>query len=127
MHTTLKPGIRGRMEITVQARDTAIAYGSGLVEVFATPAMIALMENTAHTSLSNFLSQEQLTVGTEVNIKHIKATGLGKKVWAESELLETDGKRLVFRVEAFDEDGKIGFGNHTRYIVDREKFMAALG
>lgn len=115
------------MEITVQARDTAIAYGSGLVEVFATPAMIALMENTAHTSLSNFLSQEQLTVGTEVNIKHIKATGLGKKVWAESELLETDGKRLVFRVEAFDEDGKIGFGNHTRYIVDREKFMAALG
>ena len=127
MHTTLKPGIRGRMEITVQARDTAIAYGSGLVEVFATPAMIALMENTAHTSLSSFLSQEQLTVGTEVNIKHIKATGLGKKVWAESELLETDGKRLVFRVEAFDEDGKIGFGNHTRYIVDREKFMAALG
>lgn len=127
MHTTLKPGIRGRMEITVQARDTAIAYGSGLVEVFATPAMIALMENTAHTSLSNFLSQEQLTVGTEVNIKHIKATGLGKKVWAESKLLETDGKRLVFRVEAFDEDGKIGFGNHIRHIVDREKFMAALG
>lgn len=126
MHEELKTGIKGKLEIVVQSKDTAIAYGSGLVEVFATPAMIALMENTAHTSIRDYLPESQLTVGSEVNIKHIKATPTGKKVWAATELIFVEGKKLIFSVQAFDEEGKIGFGMHTRYIVDKEKFMAGL-
>ena len=126
MFSDLKPGIKGRKELIVDVKDTAANYGSGLVEVFATPAMIALMENAAHSSLQNYLPDGFLTLGSEVNIKHIKATPLGKKVWAVSDLLEVQGKKLTFQVEAFDEDGKIGFGTHTRYIVEKEGFMSNL-
>jgi predicted thioesterase len=121
----LYPGIKGRADLTVEEKDTAIQYGSGLVEVFATPAMVALMEKAAHSSLQQLLPAGYITVGAEVSIKHIKATGVGKKVWAESLLATIEGKRLGFTVEAFDEDGRIGIGTHTRYIVEKESFMPA--
>jgi len=122
MFPELKAGIKGKAELTVKEKDTARIYGSGLVDVFATPAMIALMEKAAHTSIGEFLPEGFITVGTEVNIKHIKATKPGKKVWAESELKSAEGKKLTFGIIAFDEDGKIGFGTHTRYIVVDKDF-----
>ncbi len=126
MTSQLHTGIKGKLEQIVAPKDTATAYGSGLVEVFATPAMIALMENTAHTSLKEYLPEGFLTVGRDVNIKHIKATAVGKRVWAVSEITLIEGKKLTFSVEAFDEDGKIGFGTHTRYIVNKQRFMESL-
>jgi fluoroacetyl-CoA thioesterase len=126
MDFALKLGIKGRKEIIVQLKDTAKAYGSGLVEVFATPAMVALMEVAASDSIQVLLPSGFVTVGTEVNIKHIKATALYKKVWAVSDLLTVEGKKLIFSIEAYDELGKIGFGRHTRYIVDEKKFMSEL-
>ncbi|MFW5724836.1 MAG: thioesterase family protein [Bacteroidota bacterium] len=119
----LFPGIKGKAEQYVETKDTATEYGSGEVEVFATPAMIALMEKAAHTSIQQLLPKGFVTVGTEVSIKHIKATGIGKKVWAESLLASIEGKKLGFTVEAFDEDGRIGIGTHTRYIVEKEMFV----
>lgn len=126
MENTLNPGLQGRMEIQVEWKDTAKAYGSGLVEVFATPAMIALMENTAHSSVQPYLPEGQVTVGSEVNIRHLKATPLGATVYATSELLQIEGRKLTFKIEAYDMQGLIGAGTHTRYIIDIERFMAAL-
>lgn len=123
MFHELKAGIKGKAELTVSEKDTARVYGSGLVNVFATPAMIALMEKATHTSIGEFLPEGFLTVGTEVKIKHVKSTKPGKKVWAESELISVESKKLIFYIEAYDEDGKIGFGNHTRYIVAENEFM----
>ncbi len=122
----IQPGITGNSSLTVETRDTARAYGSGLVEVFATPAMIALMEKTAHESVRPFLPKGYLTVGSEVNIKHIKATGLRREVKAASLLMRVEGKKLTFKVEAHDEEGKIGYGTHTRYIVEEKTFMQSL-
>ena len=121
----LKPGLKGKAELVVDHTQTASSYGSGLVEVFATPAMIALMEKAAHTSVQPFLPKDMVTVGSEVTIKHIKPTPLGSRVWAGSELISTEGKKLTFHVEAFDQDGKIGFGTHTRYIVSADFFKAS--
>jgi fluoroacetyl-CoA thioesterase len=126
MEILLAPGIKGQKEIIVQTKDTAKAYGSGLVEVFATPAMIALMEVASSDSVQALLPAGYVTVGTEVSIKHVKATAMDKKVWAKSELLLVEGKKLTFSIEAYDESGKIGFGRHTRYIVDEKKFMSEL-
>jgi predicted thioesterase len=122
MFPELKAGIKGKAELTVKEKDTARIYGSGLVDVFATPAMIALMEKAAHTSIGEFLPEGFITVGSEVNIKHIKATKPGKKAWAESELKSVEGKRLTFSLSAFDEDGRIGYGVHTRYIIEEKEF-----
>ncbi|HNQ69272.1 MAG TPA: thioesterase family protein [Bacteroidales bacterium] len=124
METNLKPGIKGLEEQIVVFEDTAAKYGSGLVEVFATPAMIAMMEKTCLKSVLPFLPDGFGTVGTKVNIAHIKATPVGMKVFCESELVEVDGRRLVFRLIARDEQGEIGNGQHERFIIDVKKFMS---
>ncbi len=126
MENKLTIGIEGKIEQFVTKDDTAAKYGSGLVEVFATPAMIALMEKTCLTSVLDYLNEGFNTVGTEVNIKHLKATPVGKKVICNSVLKNIEGKKLTFSVEAFDEDGKIGEGTHTRYLIDVKKFMEKL-
>ncbi len=117
---------KGEKETLVNETNTAKAYGSGLIDVFATPAMIALMENTAHSSIQDFLPQGMVTVGIEINVKHIKATPIGKTVKCNSYLEKVDGKRLYFTIEAFDQEGKIGEANHIRYIVDALKFAEKL-
>jgi fluoroacetyl-CoA thioesterase len=122
----LKVGIEGYIEKNVEYKDTAAAYGSGLVEVFATPAMIGLMEMTAQLSVQKLLPEGFATVGTEVNIKHLKATPIGAKVYAKTTLIEMDGKKLVFDVAAFDEKGQIGSGFHTRFVINNERFMEKL-
>ncbi len=124
MSEKLHIGIKGICNAVVGEKDTANAHGSGLIDVFATPAMVALMEKAAHTSVQEFLAQNEVSVGSELQIKHIKATGPGKKVWAESLLTKIEGKKLYYEVSAFDEAGLIGKGHHIRYIVDVENFMS---
>lgn len=117
-------GIKGREEVMVTAANTAKAMGSGTLDVFATPAMTALMEMTAWKSVAPFLENGDGTVGTLLQITHDAPTPLGMKVFCESELLEVDGRRLVFHVAAFDEKGKIGEGRHERFVINNEKFAA---
>ncbi len=111
------------VEKTVSQNDTAAYFGSGLLNVFATPAMIALMENSAHLLANSFLSLEEDTVGIEISVNHTRATPLGAKVKAQATLTATDGKKLIFNIKAFDEQGQIGYGTHVRYIINPVKFM----
>ena len=120
----LEAGIKGRQEVMVDEGKCASAVGSGLLKVFATPAMIALMEKTAWMSVAPELGEGEGTVGTLLNVTHDAPTPIGMKVWCESTLEDVDGRRLVFSVEAFDEKGRIGGGRHERFIVGNEKFQA---
>ena len=121
----LETGIKGKQTITVNHEQTAAFYGSGALEVFATPAMIALLEETAWKSVQPFLDAGLGTVGTRVDARHLAATPLGMQVTCESELVEIDRRRLVFRVEIFDASGKIGEGTHERFIIQNDRFFAA--
>ena len=120
----LETGIKGYAETFTEEENTALAMGSGNLEVFATPAMIALMEQAASESVQPQLAENESSVGTLMNVKHLKATLVGKTVTAESTLTEIDGRRLVFKVAARDSSGVIGEGVHERFIVDSEKFMS---
>lgn len=126
MELQIPLGLKGRQELTVSFEDTAAKYGSGLVEVFATPAMVALMEKTCLESVLPFLDEGFGTVGTLVNVSHAKATPVGMKVVCESTLVEIDRRRLVFEVSAADEKGEIGRGRHERFVIDVKKFMEKL-
>lgn len=121
---SLKVGITGEARTTVSEKNTAATLGSGSIAVFATPAMIALMENAALASVQDYLPEGNTTVGIKIFSSHIAATPLGMEVTAKSELVEIDGKRLVFKVEAFDAVEKIGEGTHERFIINIDKFMA---
>ncbi len=123
MFEEINPGLIRIEEKTVKEEDTAAAYGSGLVEVFATPAMIAFMEHTAMHCVKELLPEEFSTVGTHVNVSHSKATPVGMKVSCKAKLIEVDGRKLVFEVSAKDEEGEIGSGTHSRFIIDEQKFM----
>lgn len=126
MEFDLKTGISYTAKQKVAYADTAAKYGSGLVEVFATPAMIALMENAALKTVLPFLGDEHNTVGFEVNVRHLKPTPIGMEVQCTATLTEIEGKKLVFKLEANDEEGKIGEGTHIRYIINAKKFMDKL-
>ena len=120
----IKAGIKGSQETTVTEANTALAVGSGTLQVFATPAMIALMEKTAWESVAAFLEDGEGTVGTQLNVAHLSATPLGMTIRCESELIEVDGRKLTFKVAAYDETGLIGEGTHERFIVKNEKFQS---
>ena len=120
-------GIKGRAEDTVSEKNVASKIGSGVVDVYATPCLIGLMEEAAQTSVAPFLGEGMTTVGTKLNVSHDAATPVGMKVWAESELIEEDGRRLVFSVKAYDECGLIGQGEHERFVVKLDRFMEKVG
>ena len=117
-------GIKGCEETLVKEDLLAKNVGSGLVRVYATAMMIALIEKAAVLSVEPFLESGQGTVGIHVDVSHCSATPLGMKVRAETELVQIDGRRLVFRVAAYDERGLIGEGRHERFIIDYAKFQA---
>jgi predicted thioesterase len=118
----IKPGLSFSITRKVQEKDTATAFGSGDVEVFATPAMIALMEETALKSVQPFLAADQTTVGFEVDIRHFKAVRVGAEVISKSEVREVKGRKLLFEVEVLHQGESVGKGSHTRYIVERKDF-----
>ena len=120
----LEIGIKGSGEAMVTEALTAKAMGSGELPVYATPAMAALIEETAWKSVAPALEPGQGTVGTKLDISHLAATPLGRKVRCETELIEIDRRRLVFSAAVYDEAGKIGEGTHERFIVDNERFLA---
>jgi fluoroacetyl-CoA thioesterase len=120
---SLKLGMTGESTTVVVPENTAARVGAGGVEVFATPMMIALMEQAAWRSVADDLDPGYVTVGTSVNVRHLAATPLGQQVRATAELSEIEGRRLVFKVEAYDEKQKIGEGQHERFIVNLERFM----
>ena len=120
----LEPGLKGRQETVVTEDLLARNIGSGLVKVYATAMMFALIEKAAVYSVEPYLEEGQGTVGTHVNVSHCSATPLGMKVWAETELIEIDRRKLVFKVAAYDERGLIGEGLHERFIIDNERFQA---
>jgi fluoroacetyl-CoA thioesterase len=119
----LNIGMIGEARTKVTDENTALKYGSGLAKVFATPAMIGLMENASINSVDSYLPGGYATVGTKVEIKHFAATPLGMEVVAKSELLEIDGLKLKFKIEAYDEKEKIGDGTHIRYIIKWDDFI----
>ena len=120
----LKEGIKATKELVVTKELSAQNMGSGLLPVYATPAMIAFMENTAFESVAQYLEEGCGTVGTALNVKHVAATPVGMKVICETELIKVDGRALTFSVKAYDECGLIGEGVHERFIITEDKFMA---
>jgi predicted thioesterase len=120
----LQVGIRGTGEAVVTEALTARAMGSGELPVYATPAMLLLVEETAWKSVAPALEPGQGTVGTKLDFAHLAATPLGRKVRCETELIGIDRRRLTFSAAVYDEAGKIGEGTHERFIVDNERFLA---
>ena len=110
----------------VNNNNTAKTFGSGDMDVFATPAMVALMENAAMNAVAPHLEEGQTTVGTQISTSHIKASALGATITATAVLTAVDGRSLTFEITARDGENIIGEGIHTRFIVDRERFLSKL-
>lgn len=119
----MKVGIKGKKEILVNEDNTALNLGSGSLKVFATPAMVSLIEKTCWESIDEYLDDDKTSVGTNLKITHESASPIGMKVWCESELINIDRKKLTFKTEVFDEKGLIGRGIHERFIVSSKKFI----
>ena len=119
----LKPGLIGEAEVIVTEQMTAASAGSGLVPVFATPWMIAMMENASVHAIQKCFAPGQTSVGIQVSISHLTATPIGMRVRARAQVTAVDGRRVSFQVEAWDEKEKIGEGTHVRAVIDEKKFM----
>ena len=117
-------GLHNSVTLVVEHKDTAAVYGSGALEVFATPAMIALMEKTYLESVADKIGEGNTTVGIAVNIKHLKASPVGSTIRCDAEITEVDRRRLVFEVKCFEGETLVGEGIHERFVVDSEKFMS---
>ena len=121
---SIEIGRRGRAEAVVTPENTAQAAGSGLVPVFATPWMVALMENAAVQAVQSALAPGEGTVGTRLDVTHDAATPVGMKVRAQAEVTAVEGRRITFAVSAFDGRERIGGGVHQRFIIQSERFLA---
>jgi fluoroacetyl-CoA thioesterase len=126
MSDSLTSGISLTSEMVVDHCHTAIYLGSGSLNVFATPALVAFMENAAMSLVSPHLTPNQTSVGIEINVKHIKASAVGAKIVCHAVLTEIDNRKLIFSVKAFENNIEIGSCIHTRFIVDSDKFMNKL-
>jgi fluoroacetyl-CoA thioesterase len=123
MNSSIVPGLSLKQTKVVTFEDTAAHYGSGFLEVFATPALLAFMEHTALMLVQPFLDPGYGTVGTTVNITHLKATPVGSNIECTATLTEIDGNSITFNIVVSDETGKIGEGTHSRFIIDEMRFM----
>ena len=117
-------GLKHTIKETVTPEKTAATVGSGLLPVYATPAMIALMEKCASECVASYIEEGKSSVGTMLNIRHLSASPIGIKISCTATLTEIDGRRLVFNLEASDEKGLIGEGTHERFIIDVDRFMS---
>ncbi len=118
----IRPGLTGERTAVVTDDLTATHLGSGGLPVYATPAMIALMEAAAVAAIDHLLSQGQASVGTALDVRHLAATPLGQQVRARAEVTRVEGRRVVFKVQAWDEQELIGEGTHTRFVIDVARF-----
>ena len=123
----IAPGLNAEIQIVVSEIETATHLGSGLVSVYATPALVALMENAAVHALEGHLPEGQTTVGGHIDVRHLAATPIGMKVRARAELLDVRGSKFTFKIKAWDEVELIGEANHIRFLIDTEKFMKKVG
>ena len=121
---TLTVGLVGEAATTVDASLLASSVGSGGLEVFSTPSLVALMENAARQAVEALLPTNQITVGVRIDVQHLAATPVGAQVRARAEVTQVEGRRLVFHVTAFDEQEKIGEGTHERMVVDPARLVA---
>jgi predicted thioesterase len=119
----IEVGMKGMSETVVSLDNTAKAFTSGALEVFATPAMISLMEEACWKMVQPELEEGLTTVGTRVDISHMSPSGIGSTVMCEATLLEMDERKLTFEVMCSDENGLVGMGTHERFIVNTQKFM----
>ena len=120
----LRIGLVGEARVQVTEDNTAVRFGSGKVNVFGTPAMIALMEEASIKAVDSLLPEAYATVGIDLRIRHIAATPIGMNITASAKLANIESRKLTFKVEAFDEKEKIGEGDHIRYIIELDKFIA---
>lgn len=120
----METGLQHTATLTVNERNTAVTMGSGDMPVLATPAMVALMENAAMSAVRDALPEGATTVGGHINVSHLKPSAIGQTVTAKALLTKVDSKKLFFHVSAFQGDTLIGEGEHLRFIVNREKFLA---
>ena len=119
-------GLKGELTTTVTTEQTARHLGSGGIDVFATPAMVALMEGAAVDAIDKYLADGQASVGIDVHIQHLAATPLGKSVRAEAEVTAVDRRKVTFSVKAWDEHELIGEGTHVRFVIDLDRYTQRL-
>ena len=119
----LEIGMKGNAETVVTLDNTAKAFTSGALEVFATPAMISLMEETCWKMIQPELEEGLGSVGAKVNVSHMAPSAIGMTIMCEATLIEIDGRKLTFEVVCSDENGMIGMGTHERFIINNDKFM----
>jgi len=120
----VQTGLSAEVSVRVAESDTAATWGSGLVPVFGTPALVGLMESAAVRALEGRLPAGQTTVGGRIDVHHLAATPVGMDVRARAELVAIEGRRLTFHIEAWDELEKVGEARHERFMVDQERFIA---
>ncbi len=121
------PGLIGRSEMIVKEEDLTSPLGDIQIDVLSTPRLIQLLEEAAIEAIKNFIPPGQLSLGTEVKVKHLSATPLGMKVTANAILKGIEKNRLFFRVDAYDEKGKVAEGEHERVLVSKERFLQKVG
>ncbi len=126
MEHKITEGLLKEAQLTVEYKETAAAIGSGLAEVFATPSLVTLMENTAHKSIEPFLPKGFSSVGIEINVKHLKASKIGTVLTCKSEVIKVNDKKIHFKITVSDSDDVVGTSEHIRYIIDLDKFMSNL-
>ena len=119
----LVPGLIAELKQTVTDADTASKWGSGLIPVFSTPALVGLMESTAVAALSGHLSPGQTTVGGHIDVHHLAATPVGMQVRTRAELVAVEGRKLVFKIQVWDDVELIGEADHERFVIDQAKFL----
>jgi len=118
----INAGSKGEAALKVSENEFAVNVGSGSLEVFATPVMVMLMEKAACCCVASYMENDETTVGTEMNVKHLSASPAGSDIRAEAELTEVNGRELVFSVKAYDNCELIGEGKHKRFLVFGERF-----